>query len=368
MWLKNISILNYKNLQQADLSFSPKLNCILGKNGVGKTNLIDAVYYLSFCKSATNVIDSQNIKHGEEFFVIQGLYQTQEGETEEFYCGLKKRQKKIFKRNKKEYTRLSDHIGLIPLVIISPNDAILIAGGSEERRKFMDLVISQYDKAYLEALISYNKAMTQRNAMLKSETEPDKDIMALWDETMAHQGHIIHEKRKTFIKEFIPIFQSYYTYIAGDGERVSLTYESHLADSDLSSLLKESYPRDRIMGFSLKGIHKDDLNMELGEYPIKREGSQGQNKTFLTALKLAQFAFLKRMGSTPIVLLDDIFDKLDASRVKQIVALVSGSEFGQIFITDTNRTHLDAILQDLPEECYKLFEVMDGQVNQVLNK
>lgn len=363
MWLKRISILNYKNLEQAELLFSRKMNCIIGKNGMGKTNLMDAVYYLSFCKSATNPIDSQNIRHNQDFFVVQGFYETDDGEPEEIYCGLKRRQKKQFKRNKKEYSRFSDHIGLIPMVMVSPADTQLIAGGSEERRRFMDVVISQYDREYLEALIRYNKALLQRNTLLKADMEPEEELMMVWEEMMAAAGELVYRKRREFIDEFIPVFQSYYSYISQDQEQVSLAYQSHAEQGDLLSLLRESRQRDRIMGYSLKGVHKDDLIMQLGDFPIKREGSQGQNKTYLIALKLAQFEFLKRTGShtTPLVLLDDIFDKLDASRVEQIVKLVAGDSFGQIFITDTNRDHLDKILKKI-EGDYKLFEVEEGQV------
>lgn len=365
MWLKRISILNYKNLEQVDLAFSRKMNCIIGRNGMGKTNLMDAVYYLSFCKSATNPIDSQNICHDQDFFVVQGFYGTDDGDPEEVYCGLKRRQKKQFKRNKKEYTRLSDHIGLIPLVMVSPADSLLIAGGSEERRRFMDVVISQFDREYLDALIRYNKALLQRNTLLKAEVEPEEELMAVWEEAMAASGEVVYRKRREFIDEFIPVFQSYYSYISQGREQVSLAYESHAAEGNLLELLAASRQRDRIMGYSLKGVHKDDLIMQLGDFPIKREGSQGQNKTYLIALKLAQFEFLKRTGShtTPIVLLDDIFDKLDASRVEQIVKLVAGDSFGQIFITDTNRDHLDKILKKI-EGDYKLFEVDNGMVNE----
>ena len=365
MWLKRISILNYKNLEQVDLAFSRKMNCIIGRNGMGKTNLMDAVYYLSFCKSATNPVDSQNICHDQDFFVVQGFYETDDGDPEEVYCGLKRRQKKQFKRNKKEYTRLSDHIGLIPLVMVSPADSLLIAGGSEERRRFMDVVISQFDREYLDALIRYNKALLQRNTLLKAEVEPEEELMAVWEEAMAASGEVVYRKRREFIDEFIPVIQSYYSYISQGREQVSLAYESHAAEGNLLELLAASRPRDRIMGYSLKGVHKDDLIMQLGDFPIKREGSQGQNKTYLIALKLAQFEFLKRTGShtTPIVLLDDIFDKLDASRVEQIVKLVAGDSFGQIFITDTNRDHLDKILKKI-EGDYKLFEVDNGMVNE----
>ena len=365
MILKRISILNYKNLEQVELSFSPKLNCFFGQNGMGKTNLLDAVYFLSFCKSAGNPIDSQNICHDADFFVIQGFYEAADGTPEEIYCGMKRRQKKQFKRNKKEYTRLSDHIGFLPLVMVSPADSELIAGGSDERRRFMDVVISQYDKEYLDALIRYNKALVQRNTLLKSEQPVEEELFLVWEEMMAQAGEVVFRKREAFIREFIPIFQSFYSFISQDREKVGLSYDSHARDASLLEVLKESRARDQIMGYSLRGVHKDGLNMLLGDFPIKREGSQGQNKTYLVALKLAQFDFLKRTGTTvPLLLLDDIFDKLDASRVEQIIKLVAGDSFGQIFITDTNREHLDRILHKVGSD-YKMFRVEQGTVAEM---
>lgn len=365
MILKRISILNYKNLEQVELSFSPKLNCFFGQNGMGKTNLLDAVYFLSFCKSAGNPIDSQNICHDADFFVIQGFYEAADGTPEEIYCGMKRRQKKQFKRNKKEYTRLSDHIGFLPLVMVSPADSELIAGGSDERRRFMDVVVSQYDKEYLDALIRYNKALVQRNTLLKSEQPVEEELFLVWEEMMAQAGEVVFRKREAFIREFIPIFQSFYSFISQDREKVGLSYDSHARDASLLEVLKESRARDQIMGYSLRGVHKDELNMLLGDFPIKREGSQGQNKTYLVALKLAQFDFLKRTGTTvPLLLLDDIFDKLDASRVEQIIKLVAGDSFGQIFITDTNREHLDRILHKVGSD-YKMFRVEQGTVAEM---
>ncbi len=365
MILKSISILNYRNLEQAELAFSRKLNCFFGQNGMGKTNLLDAIYYLSFCKSCANPIDSQNIRHEADFFVIQGHYEMAPDCMEEIYCGMKRRQKKQFKRNKKEYTRLSDHIGFLPLVMVSPGDAALIGGGSEERRRFMDVVISQYDKAYLEALIRYNKALLQRNILLKSEVPVEESLFLVLEEMMAQTGETVFRKREAFIEEFTPIFQSFYSFISGDRERVGLTYDSHVRGASLAEVLKESRTRDRIMGFSLKGIHKDELGMYLGDFPMKREGSQGQNKTYLVALKLAQFDFLRRRGmTTPLLLLDDLFDKLDAQRVEQIIKLVGGDGFGQIFITDTNRRHLDRILHKVGGD-YKMFRVVEGNVSEM---
>ncbi len=364
MILKRIAILNYKNVGQAELDLSAKMNCFIGSNGEGKTNLLDAVYFLSFCKSATCAIDSQLIRHGEEYFMLQGQYEREDGTPEEIYCGLKARQKKRFKRNKKEYKRLAEHIGLVPLVMVSPADAALIGGGSEERRRFMDMVISQYDREYLDALVRYNKALQQRNVLLKQEEEPDAELMALWEEMMAREGELIYARRREYIDRFIPIFQDFYAHISRGHEEVGLRYVSHCERGPLLDVIRRDRAKDRIMGYSLHGIHKDDLEMTLGGYPIRREGSQGQNKTYLIALKLAQFDFLKRTGShtTPLLLLDDIFDKLDADRVEQIVHLVSGDNFGQIFITDTNRDHLDRILSAGSSD-YKLFHVKGGEVS-----
>ena len=342
--------------------FSVKMNCFIGQNGMGKTNLLDAIYYLSFCKSSTNPIDSQVMRHEEDFFVIQGLYETEDGSEEDIYCGMKRKQKKHFKRNKKEYKRFSEHVGFVPLVMVSPSDGGLIAGGSDERRKFMDVAISQYEKRYLTALIDYEKALAQRNALLKMEEEPDLELLGLWEEMMAEAGTVVYQFRKAFIEEFTPIFCKYYKRISQEKEEVSLAYVSHGDRGSLLEVIRDSRAKDRVMGYSLHGIHKDDLVMMLGGYPIKREGSQGQNKTYLIALKLAQFDFLKRASNTaPLLLLDDIFDKLDATRVEQIIRIVSGEDFGQIFISDVNREHLDKILASSGED-YRLFAVKDGVI------
>ena len=363
MRLNSISILNYKNICQADLEFPSKINCFVGNNGMGKTNLLDAIYYLSFCKSYSNSIDSQNIEHNADFFMLQGKYSLGDTE-EEIYCGMKRRQKKHFKRNKKEYDRLADHIGLLPLVLVSPGDDELIADGSDERRKFMDSVISQYDKTYLNSLLNYNNALKQRNALLKEETLTDESLYEIWEEMMVKYGNYIYTCRKDFVEEFIPIFQEIYRFISNDNEQVHLNYKSQLTDADLKQKLQTNRERDRLIGFSMNGIHKDELEMMLGDYPMKRVGSQGQNKTYLISLKLAQFNFLKRThGIAPILLLDDIFDKLDALRVKQIVELVAGDNFGQIFITDTNRKHLDEILSQIGQSS-QIFEIVNGEIIQ----
>ena len=365
MILKNISIINYKNIKAANLELSPNINCLIGHNGVGKTNFLDAIYYLSFCRSAYNSIDSQVITHDEAFFMLEGNYVNDGGEdVENIYCGMKRGTKKHFKRNKKEYKRLSQHIGLIPLIFVSPADTSLIEGGSEERRKLMDVVISQYDYSYIEALSNYNKALQQRNALLKMEEEPDMALMEIWEQEMARNGELIFQKRDQFVRELIPVFQQIYQHISGNREEVTLRYVSHCQRGPLLEVIQRDRFKDRAVGYSLHGVHRDDLEMLIGDYQMKREGSQGQNKTFVLALKLAQFSFLKRTVSntTPLLLLDDIFDKLDAQRVEAIVQLVSGDNFGQIFITDTNRDHLDQILHNM-EGDYKIFSVEDGDVH-----
>jgi len=365
MILNKISIINYKNIKEATLDLSPKMNCLIGMNGVGKTNLLDAVYYLSFCRSAYTSIDSQGIRHGEPFFVLEGSYESDLGDPMQVYCGMKQGTKKHFKRNKKEYKRLSEHIGIIPLIFVSPADTLLIEGGSEERRRLMDVVISQYDRGYIDALNRYNKALQQRNTLLKQEDEPDEMLMGICEEQMAEAGKVVYEKRDAFVKELIPLFQHIYQSVSEDREAVSINYISHCQRGDLLDVIRRDRFKDRAVGYSLHGIHRDDLEMTLGGYPIKREGSQGQHKTFVIALKLAQFSFLKRTpgNTTPLLLLDDIFDKLDANRVEQIVRLVSSDEYGQIFITDTNRDHLDKILSRTGFN-YKIFSVDNGEISE----
>ncbi len=368
MILENISIINYKNIKGVNLDLSPKINCLIGHNGVGKTNFLDAIYYLSFCRSANNPIDSQIIMHDENFFMLEGNYRTEQGDIENIYCGMKRGTKKHFKRNKKEYKRLSQHIGLVPLIYVSPSDSSLIEGGSEERRRLMDVVISQYDHSYIELLSNYNKALQQRNALLKMEEEPDSSLLDIWEQEMARNGELLFQKRLAFVDELVPVFQQIYQQISGQREIVSLRYISHCQRGPLLDVIQRDRFKDRAVGFSLHGVHRDDLEMLIGDFQMKREGSQGQNKTFVLALKLAQFDFLRRTSSTttPLLLLDDIFDKLDAQRVESIVQLVSGDNFGQIFITDTNRDHLDKILSKSNGE-YKIFTVEGGDIELMNN-
>jgi DNA replication and repair protein RecF len=366
MFIRDLTVVNYKNLIQADLQFSSKLNCFIGNNGVGKTNLLDCLYYLSFCKSCFNLPDNQNVRHLEDFFVIQGKYDCG-GIPEDIYCGYKSGHKKIFRRNKKEYERLSDHIGLIPLVMISPADGVLIQGGSEERRRFMDSVISQYDRQYLEWLLKYNRALLQRNNLLKyfaANHHFDADSLEVWNEQLILLGEKIYNKRVGFLEALLPVFQKYYDFICQGNEKVQLEYLSQLKGADFRKLLEESVARDTLLQYTTVGIHKDDLDLKIGDKPIRKLGSQGQNKTYLISLKFAQFDFICSVNDLkPILLLDDIFDKLDSSRVGQIVKLVSDHNFGQIFITDTNREHLDGIIREVGGADYKIFLVSAGQIS-----
>ena len=366
MFLREISILNYKNIREATLRFSDKLNCFVGLNGQGKTNILDAIYYLSFTKSAYNTIDSQNITHDADMALIQGRYDfdnATEDTSEVISCGIKRGVKKQFRRGKKDYQRLIDHIGLIPLVMVSPQDSELISEGSDERRRFVDGVISQYNKQYLEHLTQYNALLKQRNALLKQyEDYPQNapaELFEVIEMQMVVHATYIFEQRTDFIQRFVPAFQEVYSAISGNSEQVSLHYTSQLQDRDLAEAFTRTRQRDLIVGWTTQGIHKDELDMRLGEYPLKRVGSQGQQKSYLLAMKLGQAIFLGK----PILLLDDIFDKLDSERVERIIRLVSSERFGQIFITDTDRQHLTSILQGI-HHASCVFHVSNGEFVQ----
>ena len=368
MNIEEITIKNYKNLKDIQLSFSSRLNCLIGNNGTGKTNLMDAVYYLSFCKSFFNATDLLNINHDENFFRLTGTYKRLDSK-ENITCTLQKGRKKQFKRNSKIYRKLAEHIGLLPLVMITPADVNLIIGGSNERRKFMDGVISQYDQNYLNDLLKYNRALIQRNNLLKqfaNEHFFDLELLTIWDIQLLDYGKRIHAERSKFVERLIPVFQEYYSFISKNNEKVGLIHQSDLYEKEFRKLLNESLSKDRMLQYTTTGIHKDDLVFSIDEYPIKKLGSQGQNKTFLVALKMAQFNFIKEIANMkPILLLDDIFDKLDRQRVEQIIKVVSNDRFGQIFITDTNREHLEGIIREIDADS-RIFQVNAGNINAVL--
>ena len=382
MILTSLNILNYRNIREASLEFAPKLNCFVGLNGQGKTNVLDAIYLLSFTKSALTSQDSLNITHGEEMAFVQGLYEVPEQLKMEngkltISCGIKRGQKKQFRRDKKDYQRLIDHIGLIPLVMISPADQQLIDEGSDERRRFMDVVISQLDRKYLDGLTNYNALLKQRNALLKQYADaaaPPDDLLEVLEWQMVEPAEYIFKARTEFFAAFEPYFAKVYSQISGSAEVPQLRYISQLQDRDLRKAYLKTRQRDLILGWTSQGIHKDDLDMRLGEFPLKQVGSQGQQRTFVLAMKLAQALYLGeyRIQSTeyrpnyteeqkPILLLDDIFDRLDSERVERIVEMIQGDEFGQIFITDTDRQHLSDILR--PNENAKIFHVEGGKIN-----
>lgn len=351
MYLQRLSLTGFKNYTQAEFTFSDKINCLVGNNGIGKTNLLDAIYYLSFCKSFFSSLDHQNIRHGDEFFAIHGVYDTGKGSSDLVQCIQKTNQRKRFLINKKEYERLSDHIGIFPLVMISPYDRDLINDGSELRRRYIDSVISQFDKIYLDDLIKYNKALAQRNALLKAFGENsyyDPESLLIWDNQLVATGEEICEKRTQFLERFIPLFQQYFEIISGGKERVGIQYISQVLGKSYKATLDAGLYADRAARYSTIGIHKDDLEFTIDGFPVKKFGSQGQQKSFVIAIKLAQFEYIRKIkGYKPILLLDDIFDKLDDLRVAQLIKLVSDNSFGQVFITDTSRDRITAIFDSM---------------------
>jgi len=359
MFLKSLSLVNYKNFDSTSFDFDSKINCLVGHNGVGKTNVLDSIYHLSFGKSYFNPITSQNINHDSDFFVIEGTLEKNDRE-EHVLVSAKRGQKKVIKRNNKPYEKFSEHIGFIPAVMISPGDRDLILEGSETRRKFIDGVISQSDQLYLNSLIQYSKVVAQRNALLKffaANSKFDRDTLEIYNAQMCELGNVIFEKRKEFLKEFIPIFNHRYSEITNDKEKVSIEYSSKLFETPLAKLLEENLQKDMALQYTSVGLHKDDLSFEIAGYPIKKFGSQGQQKSFLIALKLAQFDFIKNISkANPILLLDDIFDKLDEQRVAQIVALVAENELGQIFISDTHADRTEKVVKE-SNQSYKIFKL-----------
>ena len=359
---------NGPGVYEVEVEFSHNINCLVGNNGVGKTNLLDAIYYLSFSKSYFNSLDNQNIKYNEPYFAIHGNYIfTDQSEMQQISCIQKRGQSKQIKFNKKLYSRISDHIGKIPLVMISPYDHELIQGGSEVRRKFLDGVISQTDNLYLEQLLQYQKALEQRNRLLKTFYEDryfDEAMLSLWDEQLVRLGQPIYEKRKIFLESFCPIFNSYYSVISASEEPVFIEYDSQIHNGNYTTLLRETWTKDAYAQYTTVGIHKDDLNFKIGEelFSVKKFGSQGQQKTFVLALKLAQFEYIAKSKQVkPILLLDDVFDKLDIVRVHQLIHLVAKECFGQVFLTDTQQGRVEEIFKDSVIE-HKIFTVEKDKV------
>ncbi len=360
MILKRLSLINFKNIESATFDFADGINAFVGDNGAGKTNILDGIYYLSMCKSMLSLTDAQNVRHGTDFFVVDGSYATSSERSETIVCTFSKQKShtKTLKRNSKEYERLSDHVGLIPVVVVSPQDSILISQAADERRRFLNGFISQIDSKYLNSLIKYNTLITQRNKVLKSGG--DELMLSIYDEQLAPHAEYIHESRRDMIKQLSPLVESFYRELSAEREEVSLTYHSKLQDSTYMELMATARQRDLANEYTTMGIHRDDLTFSIGEYPLRKYGSQGQQKSFLIALKLAQYMLLSEIrAETPILLLDDLFDKLDAGRVEHLIRIVSGDKFGQIFITDCNRTRLQRVLNQMDNQ-YRLFEMSEG--------
>jgi len=359
MYLQKLSVVNYKNIADQVFDFEEKINCFVGSNGIGKTNVMDAIYHLSFAKSYFSSVAIHNIRHDESFFMLEGCYRINNRD-EVIVCSFKKGQKKVVKHNGKPYKKFSNHIGKFPLVIISPSDRDLIVEGSEIRRKFIDNIISQQNQTYLKTLISYNKVLLQRNALLKffalNRTFDDTSVK-VYNEQLVEYGEFIYNERKNFLAVFIPIFNNHYKIISNGKESVNLIYKSQLDESNFSELLEKSIEKDRILQYTSIGVHKDDLLFEIATHPIKKFGSQGQQKSYLIALKLAQFDFIKQKSKViPILLLDDIFDKLDEYRVSQLISLVNQDHFGQLFITDTHAKRTEDVVKRI-NKAYRMFEL-----------
>ncbi|NRA12479.1 MAG: DNA replication/repair protein RecF [Crocinitomicaceae bacterium] len=367
MHLENLHLINFKNYEEAEIQLSDGINCFVGNNGAGKTNILDAVHYLSICKSYMNVIDRQNIRFGQPFFSIQGEWHKDEAKIS-INCAVKVGSKKVFKRNKKEYEKLADHIGQFPAVMISPYDRDLISEGSEVRRRWMDGIISQFDRRYLESIQKYAKVVVQRNALLKNMAEHrmfDRESIEVWDHQMVLLGLDIFEKRKSFLNEFIPVFQKHYDSIGHANEEVHLIYKSQLTEAPFADLLKQYEKKDAYTRYSNVGIHRDDLVFQIKGHPVKKFGSQGQQKSFIIALRLAQYEWLKsHLNTQPVLLLDDIFDKLDHTRVERLMKLVSDQFFGQVLVTDTDLERVEKIFSESNLEC-KVFRVEEGTVSEL---
>ena len=367
MYLRKLALTNFKNYELSELEFSPKINCFVGNNGVGKTNILDAIHYLSLTKSFFNSIDSISIRHGEDYFIIQGTF-VRDSKEDQIYCAFQKQKQKLLKRNGKEYQKLSDHVGRYPVVMISPADSALITEGSEDRRKFMNKIISQYSAEYLDCVLRYSKALQQRNKLLKdinASGKVDNDILSVWDAQLVKYGNYVYNERDILVNELIPVFQEYYSLISSGKESVKLKYRSHLSEGSFTEALVNSINKDRYLEYTTVGIHKDDLLLEMNDFSVKLLGSQGQQKSYLVALKLAKFDYIKRKaGFSPILLLDDIFDKFDAERVEQIIKLVGNQRFGQIFITDTHQNRLQDILTSHKTD-YKLFRIAENGIAEV---
>lgn len=360
MRLKRLSLINFKNLAQQQIEFGESINCFVGDNGTCKTNIVDAIHYLSLCKSALGMSDTQCVMHGEEAFVIDGTYENEEGRKEQIVCTYNRGSQKIIKRNGKAYERFSDHLGLIPVVIVSPADSMLISESAEERRRYINAFISQFDHDYLQQMIRYNAALAERNKYLKIGS--DEQMLQIYDMQLAASAEVIYNRRKEMIEQLQPIVAHYYKLLSDDRETVSLTYRSDLQNGELTEMLAEARQKDLILGHTTVGIHRDEILFTIGDVPLRKYGSQGQQKSFIIALKLAQYQIIaEQTHRSPILLLDDVFDKLDESRVAELISIVASDAFSQIIITDCSYERMERLLSGSDAD-YKLFNVTYGKV------
>ena len=360
MYLKKLVLINFKNIAQAEITLSERLNCFVGDNGAGKTNVLDAVYYLSMSKSALTMTDGQSVRHGEDFFVVEGTYAGDSGSNDTVNCSFLRRSGKVLKLNGKEYDRMADHVGRFPVVMVSPQDSVLITDAAVERRRYLNAFLSQLDRDYLASLMRYNAVLAERNRFLKSSS--DEQMLQIYDMQLADHAARIYERRRDIIDRMRPLVAEFYRQLSGDREQVEIEYRSELASASMGELLLASRERDIVNGFTTSGVHRDDMSLRIGGYPLRKYGSQGQQKSFLMSLKLAQYRILAEVcGERPLLLLDDLFDKLDTSRVENLLSLVAGDGFGQIFITDCNRSRLETILSRAGEK-YALFMVEGGDI------
>lgn len=360
MYLKKLVLINFKNIVQAEITLSERLNCFVGDNGAGKTNVLDAVYYLSMSKSALSMTDGQSVRHGEDFFVVEGTYAGDSGSNDTVNCSFLRRSGKVLKLNGKEYDRMADHVGRFPVVMVSPQDSVLITDAAEERRRYLNAFLSQLDRDYLASLMRYNAVLAERNRFLKSSS--DEQMLQIYDMQLADHAARIYERRRDIIERMRPLVAEFYRQLSGDREQVEIEYRSELASASMGELLLASRERDIVNGFTTSGVHRDDMSLRIGGYPLRKYGSQGQQKSFLMSLKLAQYRILAEVcGERPLLLLDDLFDKLDTSRVENLLTLVASDDFGQIFITDCNRSRLETILSRAGEK-YALFMVEGGDI------
>ena len=359
MRLDTLSIIDFKNIGDQRIELSPEINCFVGDNGAGKTNILDAVHYLAMARSMSTITDSQCMMHGKESFLIDGRFTADNERIETILCSYSRRGGKTLKRNGKEYDKLSDHVGHIPIVVVSPADTALISDSAEERRRYINRFISQIDRAYMNALIRYNAAIMERNKLLKNS--PSEEMLLIYDSMLSASAEVIYERRNATVERLRPLVESYYALLSEERENIGITYKSELCETPLMELLQQSRQKDIVNEYTTSGIHRDDIVFSIGGYPLRKFGSQGQQKTFLVALKLAEYTLLARhAGAKPILLLDDLFDKLDMRRVAQLLKLTGGDSFGQILITDCNKHRLQHTLSEAGVE-YKLINIINGK-------